>query len=64
MQREAKKYLWDIQYAIGLIREFTDGKTFADYQSNAMMCAAVEREFEIIGEATSQLAKVDPALVS
>lgn len=31
MQREAKKYLYDIQQAIGLIREFTGGKTFADY---------------------------------
>lgn len=64
MQREAKKYLYDVQQAVGLIREFTDGKTFTDYQSNAMMRAAVEREFEIIGEAMTHLAKLDPQLVS
>ena len=64
MQREARKYLYDVQQAAELIREFTDGKTFADYQSNAMMRAAVEREFEIIGEAMTLLAKLDPQLVS
>lgn len=63
MRREARKYLYDIQQAVKLIREFTDGKTFADYESNVMMRAAVEREFEIIGEAMNQLAKVDPTLV-
>lgn len=64
MQREAKKYLYDIQQAARLIREFTDGKTFADYQSNAMMRAAVEREFEIIGEAMTRLAKLAPEITS
>ena len=64
MQREARKYLWDMQRAIGLIQEFTDGKTFADYQSSAMLRAAVEREFEIIGEAMTHLAKLDSALVA
>ena len=64
MQREAKKYLYDIQQAARLIREFTDGKTFTDYQSNAMMRAAVEREFEIIGEAMTCLAKLAPEIAS
>ncbi len=64
MRREAGKYLWDIQRAIGLIQDFTDGKTFADYQSDVMMRSAVERQFEIIGEAMTQLAKLAPALAS
>ena len=64
MQREAKKYLYDIQQATRLIREFTDGKTFTDYQSNVMMRAAVEREFEIIGEAMTRLAKLVPDIAS
>ncbi len=64
MRLEARKYLYDIQHAIGLIQEFTDGTTFADYQSNTMMRAAIEREFEIIGEAMTQLAKLDSALAS
>ena len=62
MRLEIKKYLYDIQYAIGLLKEFTGDKKFADYERDTMMRSAVERQFEIIGEAMSQLAKLDPAL--
>lgn len=62
MRLEAKKYFFDIQRAAGLIVEFTTGKGFEDYQADAMLRAAVEREFEIIGEALSQLAKLDSTL--
>ena len=51
MQLEARKYLYDIQKAAGLLDKFVTGKTFDDYQRDAMLRAAVEREFEIIGEA-------------
>ena len=64
MRLEIKKYLYDIQYAIGLLKEFTGDKKFADYERNTMMRSAVERQFEIIGEAMAQLAKLDPALAS
>ena len=60
MRLEIKKYLYDIQYAIGLLKEFTGDKKFADYERNTMMRSAVERQFEIIGEAMAQLAKLDP----
>jgi uncharacterized protein with HEPN domain len=59
MRLEAKKYLFDIQQAAGLLTEFTSGKTFADYSRDAMLRAAVEREFEIMGEALAQLARLD-----
>lgn len=59
MRLEARKYLYDIQRAAGLLREFTDGKTFADYESDAMLRSAVERQFEVIGEAMAQLARTD-----
>ena len=62
MQLEAQKYLYDIQKAASLLNEFVTGKTFDDYQRDAMLRAAVEREFEIIGEAMTQLAKVDEAV--
>ena len=61
MQRESKKYLYDIQQATRLIEEFSAGKTFADYERDAMLRAAVEREFTIVGEAMAQLASSDPA---
>lgn len=62
MQLEARKYLYDIQQAAELVAQFTAGKAFADYQREPMIRLAVERGFEIIGEALSQLAKLDAAL--
>ena len=62
MRLEARKYLHDIERAVELLKEFTAGKTFADYERDAMLRAAVEREFEVIGEAVAQLAKLDGSL--
>lgn len=64
MKLEAKKYLFDIQRALGLLHAFTTDKSFSDYEQDAMLRAAVERELEIVGEAMSQLAKIDPTLAS
>ncbi len=44
--------------------EFVRDKTFADYQRDSMLRAAVEREFEIIGEAMTKLARVGQAVVA
>ena len=51
MRLEAKKYLYDVQQAASWIADFTAGKRFEDYRSSAMLRSAVERQFEIIGEA-------------
>ena len=59
MQPEIKKYLYDIKQAAGLVAEFTSGKAFTDYKQDAMLSAAVEREFEIIGEALNHISKMD-----
>ena len=59
MRLETRKYLYDMQHAAALLRDFTSNKTFADYERDAMLRAAVEREFEVIGEAMTQLARVD-----
>ena len=40
MRLEVKKYLYDIQRAANLLTEFTHGKTFADYERDAMLRAA------------------------
>ena len=61
MRPEARKYLYDIQRAAGLLEEFTAGKSFADYEQDPMLRAAVEREFGIVGEATARLARADAA---
>jgi len=64
MQLEAKKYLYDVQQALARIVEFTAGKRLADYRVNAMLRSAVERQFEIVGEALAQLARVDEEIFS
>ena len=60
MRLEARKYLYDIQEAAGLASQFTAGKSFANYQQDAMLRMAVERAFAIIGEALTQLAAWTP----
>ena len=63
MKLESRKYLYDIQRAARLLREFSDGKTFVDYEGDAMLRSAVERQFEVIGEAMAQLARTDGPVV-
>lgn len=60
MPRELKAYLHDMRQAAALIAEFTDGLDFDAYAADAKVRSAVERQFEIIGEALGQLAKLDP----
>ena len=62
MPLEARKYLYDIQQAIELIEGFCSGKSFPDYQHDPMLRSAVERQFEIVGEAVTRLAQLNPAL--
>ena len=64
MRLEARKYLHDIARASDLVAEFVAGAGIDDYAENAMLRAAVEREFEIIGEALAGLARLDEDLVS
>ena len=64
MRLDAKKYLYDIQQAAARIAQFTAGKGFDDYSSDAMLRAAVERQFEIIGEGLAQLVKLDPSIAA
>ena len=47
--------------AIDALRAFTAGKSFADFMQDRMLRAAVEREFEILGEALNRLHRDDPS---
>jgi uncharacterized protein with HEPN domain len=57
--REIGKYLYDVSSACDLIAVFVDGKTFDDYRRDPMLRSAVERQFEIIGEALNGAVKID-----
>lgn len=61
MEIEIKKFLYDIQEAIGSIEDYLGEKRdFRVYMADKMLRRAVEREFEIIGEAMSRINKLDP----
>lgn len=62
MQPDPRKYLWDALQATERLRRFGQGKSFDDYRSNELLKSAVERQFEVVGEALNQLSKVDPVL--
>lgn len=64
MQLDSKKYLLDIQQAAALAFEFVAGRTRDDYLATPMLRAAVERQCEIVGEALTKLAKLDPPVAS
>jgi len=63
-QLDTQKYLFDINEACELLMQFTAGKTFSDYSTDPMLRSAVERQFEIIGEALAQVLRLDPSLRS
>jgi uncharacterized protein with HEPN domain len=61
--REAKKLLTDIVEAIHSIDEHLERKRdFKEYLANKTKRRAVERELEIIGEATGNLLKINPTI--
>lgn len=62
MERDPRAYLWDAKEATEAILRFVEGKTFDDYAGDLMLRSAVERQFEIIGEALNQLSKIAPEL--
>ncbi len=59
MRRESKKYLFDVQQACERLTKYISEKTYTDYEADDYFRSAVERQFEIIGEAIGQLHKVD-----
>jgi len=60
MNNMIKKFLFDIKESINSIENYIgDNKDFNVYQSNKMLRRAVEREFEIIGEAMNRIVQID-----
>jgi len=60
MQPKTQKLLEDIRDSASFIVERTRGATFEIYVADRLLRQAIERNFEIIGEATNRLLKVDP----
>lgn len=64
MQREPAAFLWDVNEAASRIREFVVGHNFETFTASVLVQSAVERQFEVIGEALKQLSKVAPDIAS
>ena len=57
---DVKKSVWDALEACRAIQEFTTGETLATYQADIKLRYAVERSFEIMGEAFNRIDAADP----
>ena len=55
MRHDLRKYLWDARRAADLVIEFIADADRAGYRDNLLLCSAVERQFEIVGEALHQV---------
>jgi len=62
MRPEIAKRLLDARAACVAIESFTAGFDGEAYAANALLRSAVERQFEIVGEALWQAARQDPSL--
>ncbi|MCX6373710.1 MAG: DUF86 domain-containing protein [Actinobacteria bacterium] len=60
--RDARVYLQDMITAAAAIRTFIAGHTLDDYQADLMLRSAVERQFEILGEALARALRLDAGL--
>lgn len=64
MHPKSPKLLEDVRAAAAYILNATRHKTFNEYLADETLRFAIERNFEIIGEALNRLAKVDAETVS
>ncbi len=61
---ETHLFLTYIRDAADLIEEFVGGRAFSEYERDAMLRSAVERQFINIGESVNFLSRAAPSAVS
>lgn len=60
--RDARTSLADAVRAGEAIQSFVAGRTFEEYRVELQLSSAVERQFEILGEALNRALRADPSL--
>jgi uncharacterized protein with HEPN domain len=60
MNETSLKSFYDAGQAARAILGFVEGKAFADYKADDLLASAIERKFEIIGEALNRIRKTNP----
>ena len=60
MQHDPRAWLWDALQAADRIAIFIRDRGLAGYLADPMLRSAVERQFEIVGEALNRLAQEAP----
>ncbi|MCB1122804.1 MAG: DUF86 domain-containing protein [Verrucomicrobiae bacterium] len=60
MPHSIRKLLLDITLSCEEIVDFTREKSFEEFLADRLLQLALEREFEIIGEAIARLERLDP----
>lgn len=61
-QRDVRTFLWDVEDACGVIENLVADKTIDDYGRDTPSRFAIERAFEIIGEAIRNVLDQKPEL--
>ena len=63
MDSKLRDCLNDILVNANEVREFVDGMEFEDYLTDRKTQSAVERKFEVIGEALNRISRIDEELL-
>lgn len=64
MVRDPRSLLWDAREAADAVLLFTRDRQLAEYIADRILCAAVERKFEVLGEALNQQSKTAPDIAA
>lgn len=64
MEHDPRAWLWDVRRAADTIAEFIEHRSLAEYLADTMLRSAVERQFEIIGEALNRLSRSAPDIAA
>ncbi len=64
MNNQTRKLLFDVRESARTIRVWCQNRSFTDYEADRQFRRAVEREFEIIGEAPNRLLHTDSGVAA